>query len=197
MLSSLILLQSNWCFFHCDKMHFIVACSTMFSKVPNLACQGSDKCLPIPAIFHGMPLKGSCSCNHWYICLLHFFIKCFTEGPVAEAFVSLLPAEIWWEAWYEIWTRLYKQQQKFQQSCNVVEIHSTVRWSHVSFSVRGCLTTTAFASTSTSTFIWSSSSPLLNWNGASVFTWITENTMMDCLYLLLHQLAGGERCQLY
>lgn len=194
----------------------------MFSKVLNSACQGSDKCLPIPAIFHDMPLKGSCSYNHWYICLLHFFIKCFTEEPVAEAFVSLLPAEIWWEAWYEIWTRLYKQQQKFQQSCNVVEIHSTVRRSHeknsnsksasnvaaspcgcppvltvVSFSLRGCLTTTAFASTSTSTFIWSSSLPLLNWNGASVFTWITENTMMDCLYLLLHQLAGGERCQLY
>lgn len=59
-----------------------------------------------------------------------------------------------------------------------------------SVSLRGCLTSAAFASASTSTFMWSSSSP-------SVFTRITEDTMMDCLYLLLHQLAGGERCQLY
>ena len=36
-----------------------------------------------------------------------------------------------------------------------------------SVSLRGCLTSAAFASTSASTFICGSGSPLLNWNGAS------------------------------
>lgn len=197
----------------------------MFSKVLNSTCQGSDKCLPIPASFHDTPLKGRCSCIHpsGYCISSSSASQIKTTSGRGFCFTftgwNMMRSLVWNEHDCAqnnrnsngpvmflrfingaMITRETFQLHNWESASNVATspcgcppILQTV----VSVALRSCFTTAAFASTSPSTFIWSSSLPLLIWNGASVFTWITEDTMMDCLYLLLHQLADGERCQLY
>lgn len=100
-------------------MHFIVACSTMFSKGLKSRCQRRDKYLPIPAIFHNTPLKGRRPCVHRYVRLLHFFIKLLRrpqKEPVAEAFVSFVTD--WNMMKSLVWntnTSLKRTVRKFQQ----------------------------------------------------------------------------------
>lgn len=70
-------------------MHFIVAGSTMISKVLNSTCQRGDKCLPIPAIFHNTTLKGRCPRVHWYVrgyCVSSLSASKTTEGTGSRGF---------------------------------------------------------------------------------------------------------------
>lgn len=185
-------------------MHFIVAGSTMFGKVLNSTCQRGDKCLPIPAIFHNTPLKGRCPRVHWYVWLLRVFIKCFLDPGrnrrprLLFYFYPLKNDKKLGVKHKHVFaknsrnsssptiTRETFQLQDWDWATNVAASLPVLTLASV-FPARLFDLRLRFASASTSAYIWSSS-----WNGSSVLARIAEDTMMDCLYLLPHQLAGGE-----
>lgn len=177
-------------------MHFSMLCTTRWKH--NLMCQGSVKCLSSKLLFTtrrwNVYSDTSNYCSSSFKCLI-------TEGPVAAAFVSLIPAKIRKEASYETSTRLCEKPsgtcEKFPESCNAVGIHQ--RCGHTKDSASADPSATPSPCGCTRTVV--SVSPRLvvcrRLNGAPVFTWSGEDTMIDCLYLLPRQLAHEERHQLY